>query len=94
VRTLTPFFNLYGTAFLVGGAVYSAWIFWRKRILLHRVIGNVLIATGALLPAFGGSFSRLGIGGALYISELLGAILLFLGFLRATTPLPQESAQK
>lgn len=87
VRTLTPFFNLYGTALLVGGAIYSAWIFWRKRILLHRVIGNVLIATGALLPAFGGSFSRLGISGALYISELLGAILLFLGFLRATTPL-------
>ncbi len=85
VRTLTPFFNLYGTALLVGGAIYSAWIFWRKRILLHRVIGNVLIATGALLPAFGGSFSRLGIAGALYISELLGAILLFLGFLRATT---------
>ncbi len=94
VRNLTPFFNLYGTAFLVGGALYSAWIFWRKRILLHRVIGNVLIATGALLPAFGGSFSRLGIGGALYLSELLGAILLFLGFLRATTPLPQEAAQK
>lgn len=85
VRSLTPFFNLYGTLLLVGGAVYSAWIFWRKRILLHRVIGNVLIATGALLPAFGGAFSRLGIGGALYISELLGAILLFLGFLRATT---------
>ncbi|MGC8779488.1 MAG: hypothetical protein ACP5UQ_01345 [Anaerolineae bacterium] len=87
VRSLTPFFNLYGTALLVGGAAYSAWIFWRKRILLHRVIGNVLIATGALLPAFGGSFSRLGIGGALYISELLGAVLLFAGFLRATTPL-------
>jgi hypothetical protein len=85
---LTPFFNLYGTLLLVGGAAYSAWIFWRKRILLHRVIGNVLIATGALLPAFGGAFSRLGIGGALYISELLGAILLFLGFLRATTPVP------
>jgi hypothetical protein len=87
VRTLTPFFNLYGTILLVGGAAYSAWIFWRKRILLHRVIGNVLIAMGALLPAFGGSFSRLGISGALYISELLGAILLFLGFLRATSPM-------
>jgi hypothetical protein len=93
VRTLTPFFNLYGTALLVGGAIYSAWIFWRKRILLHRVIGNVLIATGALLPAFGGSFSRLGIVGALYISELLGAILMFVGFLRATTSMqPGEQA--
>lgn len=87
VRTLTPFFNLYGTLLLVGGALYSAWIFWRKRILLHRVIGNVLIATGALLPAFGGAFSRLGISGALYISELLGTLLLFAGFLRATSPM-------
>jgi len=87
VRSLTPFFNLYGTVTLVGGATYSAFIFWRKRILLHRVIGNVLIAAGALLPAFGGAFSRFGIGGALYITELLGAILMFIGFIRATTPM-------
>ncbi|MCX7668716.1 MAG: hypothetical protein N2439_01410, partial [Anaerolineae bacterium] len=94
VRTLTPFFNLYGTLLLVGGAIYSAWIFWRKRILLHRVIGNVLIAAGALLPAFGGSFSRLGIAGALYISEFLGAVLLFAGFLRATTPPGATAAEQ
>ena len=87
VRTLTPFFNLYGTVTLVGGALYSAWIFWRKRILLHRTIGNILIAVGAILPAFGGTFSRFGIPGALYISELLGAVLLFIGFLRAITPM-------
>lgn len=87
VRGLTPFFNLYGTATLVGGALYSAWIFWRKRVLLHRTIGNILIAVGAILPAFGGAFSRMGIGGALYISELLGAVLLFTGFLRAITPM-------
>lgn len=87
VRSLTPFFNIYGTVTLVGGALYSAWIFWRKRVLLHRTIGNILIAVGAILPAFGGAFSRFGIGGALYISELLGAILLFIGFLRAITPM-------
>ena len=86
VRTLTPFFNIYGTVTLVGGAAYSAWIFWRKRILAHRVAGNVLIAAGAILPAFGGTFSRFGISGALYIAEFLGAILMFAGFLRATTP--------
>jgi vacuolar-type H+-ATPase subunit I/STV1 len=90
VRNLTPFFNLYGTVTLVGGALYSAFLFWRKRVLLHRVIGNVLIATGAILPAFGGTFSRFGIPGALYITELLGAILLFIGFMRATTPMRAE----
>jgi hypothetical protein len=94
VRSLTPIFNLYGTAFLVGGAAYSAWIFFRKRVLLHRTIGNILIAVGAIAPAFGGSFSRMGIPAALYIGELLGAILMFIGFRRATTPMKEsEPAQ-
>ncbi|HEY6074054.1 MAG TPA: hypothetical protein VIV15_11865 [Anaerolineales bacterium] len=87
VRVLTPFFNIYGTLTLVGGAAWSAFIFWRKRVLLHRTIGNILIAVGAMLPAFGGLFSRLQIPGALYLGEFLGVILLFLGFLRATTPM-------
>jgi hypothetical protein len=87
VRALTPFFNIYGTATLVGGAAYSAWLFWRKRILLHRTIGNILIAIGAILPAFGGVFSRVGVPGTLYLGELLGAVLIFAGFVRATTPM-------
>jgi hypothetical protein len=93
VRLLTPFFNLYGTVALVGGALWSAWIFWRKRILLHRVVGNVLIAFGALLPAFGGSFSRFGIPHALYIFELLGVIFISLGYWRAISPMKSESGQ-
>jgi hypothetical protein len=93
VRTLTPFFNLYGTVTLVGGAVYSAYIFWRKRVLLHRTIGNILIAAGAIMPAFGGTFSRMGISGALYISEFLGAIIMFVGFMRAITPIEERSKQ-
>lgn len=93
VRSLTPFFNIYGTLALVGGAAYSAFMFWRKKVLLHRTIGNVLIAIGAILPAFGGTFSRMGIPGALYISELLGAIVLFIGFLRAITPISEETVK-
>jgi hypothetical protein len=87
VRTLTPIFNLYGTVTLVGGAIYSSWIFFRKRVLLHRTVGNILIAVGALAPAFGGAFSRMGVPAALYIGELVGAILMFIGFQRATTPM-------
>jgi hypothetical protein len=87
VRILTHFFNLYGTLTLVGCAAYSAFIFWRKRILLHRALGNILIAAGATLPAFGGFFSRLQFPGALYLGEFFGVILLFYGFLRATTPM-------
>jgi hypothetical protein len=88
---LTPFFNLYGTVTLVGGAAYSAYIFWRKRVLLHRAIGNVLIAVGAMMPAFGGLFSRLQIPGGLYLGEFLGALLLLIGFWRATTPMAQTA---
>ena len=93
VRVLTPFFNIYGTFTLVGGAAYSAWIFWRKRVLLHRTIGNILIATGAIMPAFGGLFSRLQFPGALYLGEFFGVILLFIGFQRATTPMPEKTAE-
>lgn len=91
VRTLTPIFNLYGTITLVGGAAYSAWIFWRKRILLHRTIGNILIAVGAMAPAFGGTFSRMGVPSALYVGELFGTVLMFIGFWRATTPMGGEA---
>ena len=87
VRTLTPFFNIYGTLALVGGALWSAVVFLRKKILLHRALGNILIAIGALLPAFGGIFSRMGVPNFLYIAELFGIILIFLGHLRATTPI-------
>ena len=31
VRLMTPFFNTFGTIALVGGAIYSAWVFWRRR---------------------------------------------------------------
>ncbi len=91
VRTLTPFFNLYGTVTLVGGAAWSSGIFWRKRVLLYRAIGNVLIAVGAIAPALGGIFSRMGLPGALYAGELLGAVLILLGFIRATTPMETET---
>ena len=93
VRLLTPFFNTYGTVALVGGAVYSAWIFWRKRILPHRVVGNLFILLGTLAPALAGLFSRLGLRGYLYVGELLGAILLFIGFMRATTPMPRPAGR-
>ncbi len=92
-RLVTPFTNIYGTVALVGGAVYSAWIFWRKRILANRVTGNVLIALGALSPAWGGTLARLGQPAYLYASELIGAVLMFLGFLRATEPSEETAAE-
>ena len=84
IRLMTPVFNTFGTVALVGGAIYSAWIFWRKRILPHRVVSNVLIAVGAILPAFGGIHVRfIGATEFFYIMELLGVIIIFIGFLRS-----------
>jgi hypothetical protein len=80
---VTPVFNAFGTFALVGGAVYSAWIFWRKRILPHRVLANILIAAGALLPAAGGiHIAGSGDLNLFFIFELAGVVIMFIGFLR------------
>jgi len=81
----TILLNIYGTLTLVGGAIYSAFLFWRKRILANRMFGNILIAAGALSPAMGGTLLKAGFTDMLYLSELIGAILMFFGFLMATS---------
>lgn len=94
VRRLTPVFNIYGTLTLVGGALYSAWLFWRREIVPHRVLGNILIAAGALVIASASTMVRLGLGDVLYLGEVLAAALMFSGFLLATArPGATEAAQ-
>ena len=90
VRLTTPFFNIYGLFTLVGGAIYSAYLFWRKRVMPNRVIANVLIAAGALSIGFASTLTRLGYGQLLYLGELLAAILMFIGFRVAARPQPDE----
>ena len=89
---LTILLNIYGTLTLVGGAIYSAVMFWRKRVLLNRMVGNVLIAIGALVPAMAGSFVKMGLVDALYLSELIGVVLMYIGFIQATTVPAREAA--
>jgi hypothetical protein len=91
VVLLTILLNTYGTFTLVGGAIYSAFIFWRKKVLFNRMVGNVLIAVGAILPALGGSFIKMGLPDFLYLSEFLGAILMYIGFLQATVAVPVKA---
>jgi len=81
---LTIILNSYGTLTLVGGAIYSAIIFFRRHALLNRMIGNVLIAIGGIAPAMAGSFVSMGLPDLLYLSELIGAILMYIGFIQAT----------
>lgn len=91
VRFFSPIMNIWGTVALVGGAIYSAYIFRRKQIMRNRVVGNWLIALGGLMPALGGAFIRLGDPSFKYVGELLGAVLIFAGFWIATN-VPEEDA--
>ncbi|MDO8491667.1 MAG: hypothetical protein Q7T04_06610 [Dehalococcoidia bacterium] len=83
VRLITPFFNVFGTVALVGGALYSCWVFIRRHILCHRVVSNILIAVGAIMPAVGGTASRLEQFNLIYVLELVGIVVIFAGFLRS-----------
>jgi hypothetical protein len=93
VRILTPFFNIYGTLALIGGAIYSVVGFWRKRSLPHRAVGTALIALGAFFPAMGGTLNRLGYPEGLYFFEMAGAILLLAGTLRSVKPFRSKRLQ-
>ena len=88
VRSYSFLFNIYGTVALVGGALYSGYLFRRKRVMPNRVLGNVFIALGGLSPALGGTLARIGTPEYLYISELFGVIVIFIGFLLATRQQP------
>lgn len=90
---LTILLNIYGTLTLVGGAIYSAYLFWRKKVLANRMFGNILIAAGALLPASAGTFVQAGLVDFLYISEFVGVILMYAGFVQATASRPAAEAQ-
>lgn len=85
---LTILLNIYGTIGLIGGALWSAYLFWRKQVLPNRVWGNLLIAVGAFFPASAGTLIKLGLGDWLYLSELIGAALMFAGFWLATQTQP------
>ena len=79
-RLFSPFINLYAATFLIGGAALSAWRFRKDDSARHRFIGNVLIAVGALLPGIGGTATRFGHTEVLYITELLGLLLIWAGY--------------
>ncbi|MGA9595824.1 MAG: hypothetical protein WBV06_06690 [Acidimicrobiia bacterium] len=80
IRLLTPFVNLYAVAFLVGGAIWSAVRYKRSGDAPSRVIGNWLIAIGAILPGFGGSFAKAGYVEVLYATEFVGLLAIWAGY--------------
>jgi hypothetical protein len=80
VRMISPFINTYAVLFLVGGAIWSAWRYFTETDGGPRMWGNVAIALGAILPGIGGTFTRFGHVEVLYVTELLGVLLVWLGY--------------
>src|SRR5215208_3070783 len=72
--------NMYSLVFLVGGAAWSAIQYARKSDRRNRVLGNWLIAIGALFPGIGGSFTRLGYVEVLFVTEFIGILLIWAGY--------------
>ncbi len=73
--------NITGTFWLLGGALWSAWTFIRRRTPGYRVISMALLALGALFPAILTGLARLGYSAAAPLGEFLGAVCLLAGLL-------------
>jgi hypothetical protein len=84
-RVCSLFFNVPGTFFLLGGAIYSIFLFARKKEYAYRMWANVLIALGTIVIAAAGSMARMGQTVGLYPAEMVGSALLLWGFLKAGT---------
>lgn len=92
VRWMTPLINLYSLLFLAGGAALSAYRYRRDVERRDRYVGNIYIATGAILPGIGGTMTRFGLVEALYVTELVGLLLIFVGYRRCVkAPAPAPS---
>jgi hypothetical protein len=71
--------NSVGTAFLVGGALYSI-------VRRRRVRANAWIAAGAIIVALATGLSRTGAYSTVYLGELVGIALMFVGFKLVAAP--------
>jgi hypothetical protein len=79
-RLFSPFVNLYAAIFLIGGAALSAWRYRTDTSIRHRFVGNCYIAFGALLPGIGGTATRFGYTEVLYVMELIGLTMIWIGY--------------
>lgn len=84
VRMYSPFINAYAAIVLIGGAIVSAVRWAGVAGERHRMWANVAIAVGAILPGIGGASARFGHVEVLYVTELLGLLLIAWGFALST----------
>jgi hypothetical protein len=77
--------NTFGTAFLVGGSLYSI-------VRRQRMRANFWIATGALVVALATGLSRAGDYSFVYAGELVGIAVMFAGFKLTGAPRKTQAA--
>ncbi len=96
-RLMAGLSNGLGTVIVAGGALWSAYVFWRKRIMKERMIGVVLIALGTIIAATGGTI--LGVTGLTNpeyhnIGIFVGVVIMFIGYLQSIrVSLPKAQVQ-
>jgi hypothetical protein len=72
-----------GSLVLIGGALWSAWVFVRRRDQGRRALANLIIAAGVFIAAAGGTVAFTGASGILELTNLIGVSVMFVGFLLA-----------
>jgi hypothetical protein len=96
-RYLAILSNTLGTILVVGGALWSGFIFWRKGIMKSRMVGVFLLAAGTMIVASGGTI--LGATGLTnpdhnYLSMVVGVSVMFAGYLQSIKPAPLPRASE
>jgi hypothetical protein len=70
-----------GSVILIGGALWSAYVFFSRRHEGRRALANVIIAVGVLVAAAGGTAAFTGASGVVEWTNFVGVLLIFIGFL-------------
>jgi MFS family permease len=82
-RILAAFGSGVGSLVLIGGALWSAWAFLRRRRNGRRALSNIIIAVGVIIIALGGTVTFTGATGVLEYTNMIGVSVMFAGFLLA-----------
>jgi hypothetical protein len=86
LKAMSITINIVGTLILVGGLLWSVWRFRRTGTMRNRMIGCLLIVSGTIAVAMGGTLTRLGHYEYLYIAMSIGIALIFAGVLWTRRP--------
>lgn len=81
LSTIAIIMNIPGALFLFGGAAWSGWMFWKRRMPGYRVASMALLALGAIFPSVLTGLQRLGYSSGAALGEFLGALCLLVGLL-------------